>query len=921
MSDPSSISSSPLSIRRLWVTTIAVLLAATLSWARPPDDAADLDEAAFRQGLRERGLTEWLDQYLKDTPPADAVDARLRQYEVLLAEADQATVSPAQRETMLTQADEILAKLIDDYPSHQKRMRWSMGLARHLLERRDRTAFDAVLLYELPGRRRARVYALSSEAVDVLIALRAHVAQQWKSLEALDENTLNAVVEAGKTRELERVDADSMLLLTWAQLHEALSGGREATFDELLMRITNIYRWHELPNGHEHQRAHANVMAAIAARKMRRFTVALQHVRQATASARKLTQPGQREQQRSLLLLARLEHVRTLRDSGRFDQALDILRELRAREDKSNFSTALAITLAECGILAAQTDSSRSTTRTLLQPPEVLAPLQTFAFESVRQRDRLYAALVGAFDSDSLEDLDDPLAAQFVLGSALTDALARQGVSKPAENVQLEQAMTAAQHVLTTAAIRTPAAVRGELLYLLGCAREIVGDRPASIQTLLDLADQYPEHGRTAGAVSRAMITARIHLTQSPEESKADARSLFIRSGRTLRRLQPDSPEARQMQYFIALATEHNEQYEQADKEYALVSPSDANALKAALGRVRCLQQMRRSTTDASKVAALMSRTIQAATQGAELARQLEGMDNTDRCIAGEIILTLVTLLNDDTVNKPAEAVAALRQFEDRFKGCDTVLGPALRERIRALQQLNQLGQAREAIEEFVTTNPQAAGPVMAALLEAMRSEINAAADRDQPAMVKHLAIEAAALTEKLIRWSEQHADSVESSDMLTMRAWYAWSLLHADRHVEALKIYDECLKTDPERLPAPSALRTEIRLGRAQCLLQLDRPEEALPIFTEIWHTSFEHSPNWWQAFVGSLEAHTHLGSSPERIIQSIRQQELLAPNLGGPRYKHRLKQIETANNTKMGKQPNPNPPDIHRDQGGDSK
>jgi len=175
--------------------------------------------------------------------------------------------------------------------------------------------------------------------------------------------------------------------------------------------------------------------------------------------------------------------------------------------------------------------------------------------------------------------------------------------------------------------------------------------------------------------------------------------------------------------------------------------------------------------------------------------------------------------------------------------------------------------------------------------------------------MVKHLAIEAAALTEKLIRWSEQHADSVESSDMLTMRAWYAWSLLHADRHAEALKIYDECLTTDPERLPAPSALRTEIRLGRAQCLLQLDRPDEALPIFTEIWHTSFEHSPDWWQAFVGSLEAHTRLGSSPERIIQSIRQQELLAPDLGGPRYKHRLKQIETANNTKMGKQPAPNP------------
>jgi hypothetical protein len=909
MFDLSAIAPVHFSKHRSQVAVAVVLLATVASSAQPPRTGSDLSEAAFRQGLRERGLTDWLELYLEDTPPVDEADAKFREYERLVADANSETKLPLQREALFEQADAILSELIAGYPGHPQRMYWSMALARDLLEKRNPAAFDAVLLYDLPGRQRTKAYGLSSEAVDVLIALRAHIAQRWKTFEALDERSLNATVAAGRTRELERVDAASALLLTWAQLYEALSGQRQETFDELLMRITDVYRWHESQDGSEIQKANAHLMAAIAARETNRFAIAGQHARQAIATAEKIASADNQNRKESLLLLARLERIRTLRDNNRIDEALAELRKFQARTNDTDFTMSLTFALTECSILAVQSNAARATAETLLQSQDVLAPLQSFAFQSVEQRDHLYAALVGAFDKEPLDKLEEPLVVQLALGSVLTDALMQQAVSKPAEHVQLEQAMTAAHRILTTAAIRTPVAIRGELLYLLGATEESVGDRAAAIETFLELTEQYPEHGRTSAAVSRALMIARVHLTQASEGDKPAARLLFIRAGQTLRRLKPNSKEANEVQYYIALATEHNKRFLQAAREYALVPVTDTNALRAALGRIRCLRNLHETTSDTGKAGNLLKQMLEAARHGAEIAQQTEATENGDRCLAGEITLTLATMLNNEAVNRPADAVKVLDRFEERFEGCDAILGPALRQRIQALQKLNQLGLAREAVAKFVDSNPQSAGPVMAALLEATRSEINAAADKDQTAIVKHLAVEAAALAEKLIRWSEEHADSVEPNDLLTMRSWYAWALLHADRVSESLKVYDECLKADPRLLPKESSLRTEIRLGQAQCLLQLDRPDDALPIFIEIWHTSFEHSPHWWWAFTGSLDAHTRRGSDPKPIIQSIRQQELLAPDLGGPRYKRLLKQIETANNVRMGKTTLPKP------------
>jgi hypothetical protein len=57
------------------------------------------------------------------------------------------------------------------------------------------------------------------------------------------------------------------------------------------------------------------------------------------------------------------------------------------------------------------------------------------------------------------------------------------------------------------------------------------------------------------------------------------------------------------------------------------------------------------------------------------------------------------------------------------------------------------------------------------------------------------------------------------------------------------------------------------------------------------------EQSPNWWRAYVGTLGCHSKLKHDREQIVQSIRQQRKLHPELGGAANARELKRIEEEN------------------------
>ena len=136
---------------------IALMILSSGARAQPAvlPNPGELDESVFREGLRQRGLSTWLEQYEADTPAIDEIDAELRRREKLLTEAD--TLLPAERARRIERADRILIALLAEHPEHRYRMRWQLERARDLIERLDPTAFDRLLLYELGGRDRQRV--------------------------------------------------------------------------------------------------------------------------------------------------------------------------------------------------------------------------------------------------------------------------------------------------------------------------------------------------------------------------------------------------------------------------------------------------------------------------------------------------------------------------------------------------------------------------------------------------------------------------------------------------------------------------------------------------------------------------------------------------------------------------------------------
>ncbi len=261
----------------------------------------------------------------------------------------------------------------------------------------------------------------------------------------------------------------------------------------------------------------------------------------------------------------------------------------------------------------------------------------------------------------------------------------------------------------------------------------------------------------------------------------------------------------------------------------------------------------------------------------------------------------LANLLNLAAVGKPGDALAALEGFEQRFARCPPAVGQALRERIVALRQLKQLGEARRVVEQYLKTDPERAGPVMVRLLEAMHAEVADAADRDDSSTVREIADEAANLARSLLDWSRAHEGRISPLDQLTIAIWRAAAVLLAGRAEEALGLYDDCAGMADRLNEEHKSQHIEIRLGRAESLLAIGKPADALPLFAALGRELSEESPAWWRALAGQLQCHTALEHDPLEILRAIEQRRFLAPELGGPRIRRMLESIDKTNRSRL--------------------
>ncbi|UCD28725.1 MAG: tetratricopeptide repeat protein, partial [Planctomycetota bacterium] len=536
-----------------------------------------------------------------------------------------------------------------------------------------------------------------------------------------------------------------------------------------------------------------------------------------------------------------------------------------------------------------------------------LVPLKQLTNKSPYHRDALYSILAGALETESLILSRTTFALQLIAGAAVIDARINRSASHSATDKRLHEVIDTLENTSFEVSPDTLSSI-AELSYLTAQAHYLTGRHLTAVNKLLSYVDSYQSHDRAADAARQAVAIAQEMLNKPQWRNSAKARTAFVRAAKLMQKHFPDSPQARRLQYFIALTLEQNQKLTEAADEYARVAIDDPDALKAALGRTRCLKNTlnhaaANRTLSESEIKKLAQKTLRAAQQGVKTAGRIIHQQSTkdDRCLTAEIVLTLANLLNTSHINTPAQALTTLQNFETRFAECPESIGPALRQRILAHRELKQLAQARQVVQQYLSTSPDTAGPVMARLLEAMRNEIDAAADRGNKQEQTDIAAEAHQLAKMLIDWSEQRPQQVSPTDLLTIRTWQAWSLLNAGKPADAFSLYQTCQKIGDHLLPANSTSNMEIRLGKAECLLALGKVNDALPIFMNVWQNSPEHSTPWWRSFVGCLESHNRLKKNPNQILQSIHQQKHLSPDLGGPRWKRALENIEKTNQNRI--------------------
>ena len=892
--------------------------------AAVPQPVQTLDESEFRAGLRERGLTDWLEQYLADTPPLDDADRRLRLREELLAKANKKNLPANQRQAIMTKADSILAALIKQHPEHPARLRWQFEWARDFLERRAPESFDRLLLYELPGRDRQTVNQLSTQAIETLEALRQGIADAWSALESMDEQAIETATASGQLRSLETIDAQSAMLLTWARLYRSLTADLSAPehiseYAAILTEVTEHHGWTQLPAGYETQQCSALLMAAMAARFSGDPTAADHYARQIIALLPEIKNPHRRRQLRRITLLAILEQIRAMRDSGNVNEALSAVMQAKQWAQQSrpdDITTALALAFAERSVLLQQahhgeydpaparaTSQPQATIGSFWQPLAALAPLERIVTQSLTYRDALYAVLAPSSGNAALSDPPSPLATQLLLGATVMDVMQRK-TDGTQELERLKYAIKTTQNMLASAKERLTALTQGEILFLLGRGFYVSDEPMAAIASLCELAETFPDHDRAGSSAEQATFLAQEQLRNTRRQNMPAARAAFVRAAQLLQKRSPTSHQAKHLQYFIALAMENNDQLEQAADAYAMVSADDINAMRSQLGRTRCLRNVLQQAVNAHTLAEqdlqeLAHQAVQAARDAVSFAKThaTAANRNEDHCLSAAMTLMLANLLNHPLIHQPSETLATLQKFENQYSDCPDATAPALRERITALRELKRLAEARHVVERYLATDPKSAGPVMTKLFEVMRDEMNHAANVGDTEKRSQIASEAVRLSQKIQAWAQQQPDRMSPQDALTLRIGWAWALRNAGQPDDALSAYQDCEARVTTSNGTHPAAQVEIQLGKAECLLSLDRPSDALPLFTTVWQQLPEQSPNGWRALVGSLQCHTRLGSDPQKIIQTIRQQRHLFPDLGGPRWTRELEALEQTN------------------------
>lgn len=904
-------------------SAILLALCGTVTAAQPrrPAEESRLPVSIFREALKARGLTELLELHLRDFPPRSETEALLALRDIKLAEFADPRRTRTERQASIAEANHLLEEVIRLNSESLSRFEWGYELARSLLYDEAESFFSRVLYFGGGAADRAALLQLTTRALEALEALNDALTAEYTRLDELAVGAYDQLERSGYVERIDQLAPRVEYLLLWAKLYDVLARKdddslRAKRMHDIRMALKANPTLLSTPHEVSRVQAQTSLLAGMVHRRLHDAAAAREHLDRALAIGERIDS-AERARLGWAFNLARLERIRTDLDAERFEDAADGLARWRqaitgatAAADAAGDAVLLnmAAALLERDVLrarAAGAEGEGRATEAQRLRTQAWQGLSRFTEEHGPARDTAYAIVYSLIGPDADLAALDPFERCAWIAGRLRDADAQSAASDDS----LAAVVAAADRYFDAPADSAERALAPHALYNAAVASYRRGQPADAARRFLDLSRRFPGVEFAARAGLYAVELAAALYGDENLRGRADLQTLYLEALQHLAASDRDTAEGRYWRFFYGQLLEERGDFDHAAAVYARVDEGHAQYHESLYRRIRCLAEglLHQSTASTEDTLAARRRTAELLSAFVEVSTVLSqaAARETDelraatlRHLLARTRLAAAEAMVTPAVDRAAQALEVLADFEKAFPAETSERGRVWRTRVLALERLGRLDEAAEALPAYIAADPAGAGPTLQSLYAALAAEAERLENAGEQAAAQSKAEAALILGEQIDALTQEHDKSLSPERRRDLTVQLAEANLRARRYPRARELF---LSINEADAPLDSDAARRALFGLAETAYRQQRYAEALPAFNRLAVRLPVNSPLRWRALLRDLQCRTSLRQSPGDILQVIRQQRFLHPELGGPEIAAALARLERENQRRL--------------------
>ncbi|MHC5111174.1 MAG: hypothetical protein ACYTHJ_14995 [Planctomycetota bacterium] len=860
-----------------------------------PAEETRMSSSVFRAGLRKRGLTELLDLHLVDFPPAGKLPSLLMRRDLRLSEFADTSRPLAERRNAIATANRLLEEAIQEAPRDKRRWQWMFDLTHALIYKEAEPYYSSILYRGGNEYDRSSLSRLTERAAANGRTLAEELRNEYDNIDNLSLGEFERLEQSGHIEMLDTLTPRAEYLLAWTLFYDALPRDDDAKRSDNLQQILEYFRQNagllETPHDQSKVQVQAYLLVGMTNRLLNDHPQSRDALARAVAIANRIDNTRDRDAVRWAALLGRIEAVRNESDAGRLRESLNRLEALRKfikDECNNEFSYRLILALQERELFkkeALSPTSSPSDKRKNLRL--AWRPLFDLRARYPNQRDEINAAVFDLIEAPDRFSNLDPIETAAVVAGLLTGNQGRNATERHSLQHVIDIGTTFVEQASSEVIEIVP-----EVLYNVAVAHYLRGEHGSAAQAFLQVAREHP----TFDAAHRASVFAvelafSFYDEQGQDEQQGEAttevRDLYLSALETLLNKFPKSDEAKYWRFYYAQSLYELGRFEEAEPQFGKVHDKHQQYLRSVLLRLRCMANSLRSIdSNEGKILAVNQRIDQFQDLRRDFARMLqqaEGKPGVDdvrqrllRSLGARALLLDAEVQVLKLVNKPANALNMLSNFEETYPELKNLSGRVWKVRLLSFEKLGRIDEAANAIPAFLAADPENAGPTLQVLYQSL-SEQARTVNELRTGTADKKALLAVLLAEQVYAWSTRTGSEATAEDQRQLLIQLAGANLHAGQFQKARDIFEQCGASPGRPADERESIQLELETGYAETLYKLEKYDEALVKFNRLATGLAPDKPERIKCLLRDLQCRTALEQTPEGIIKVIKQQRYL--------------------------------------------